>query len=69
MDVCYDFILGAFKKNAQPPSTVSEVFRSLVSLCKEEPISVMMPLLSTGNQVVNQSILSIGSFDLLARVQ
>eukprot|EP00111_Clytia_hemisphaerica_P017752 TCONS_00052511-protein len=52
--MCFE---GSFKKNAQPPSTVSEVFRSLVSLSKEEPISVMMPLLSSGNQRYNQKLM------------
>jgi len=53
--MCFE---GSFKKNSRPPSTVSEVFRSLVSLCKEEEISVMMPLLSTGDQVNNPDVCS-----------
>ena len=48
--MCFE---GGFKKGKQPPATVSEVFRSLTSLCKKKPKSVMMPLLSTGNQVNN----------------
>lgn len=46
--LCFE---GGFKRNMRPPSTVGEVFRCLVSLCKDKEISVMMPLLSTGDQV------------------
>ena len=46
--MCFE---GGFKEGGQPPATVSEVFRSLISLCKKKPKSVMMPILSTGNQV------------------
>ena len=49
--MCFE---GGFKKGKQPPETVGEVFRSLISLCKKKPKSVMMPLLSTGNQVNKQ---------------
>lgn len=51
--MCFE---GGFKKGKQPPETVGEVFRSLISLCKKKPKSVMMPLLSTGNQVNKQYI-------------
>ena len=46
--MCFE---GSFKKNASPPTTISEVFRSLVSLCKNKDTTVMMPLLAAGDQV------------------
>lgn len=46
--LCFE---GNFKKGCKPPSTISEVFRSLVSLAQNKDMTVMMPLLASGAQV------------------
>lgn len=46
--LCFE---GSFKRGSRPPMVVSEVFRSLVSMCKEKDIKVIMPLLAAGDQV------------------
>lgn len=46
--LCFE---GSFKRGSRPPMVVGEVFRSLVSMCKEKDIKVIMPLLAAGDQV------------------
>jgi len=52
--MCFE---GGFKKNTRPPSTISEIFRSLVSLCGNEDITVMTPILATGNQGYSEQLI------------
>ncbi len=46
--LCFE---GGFKKGSRPPKVIGEVFRSLVSLSKDQDVKVMMPLLASGGQV------------------
>ena len=46
--LCFE---GSFKATSQPPTTVSEVFRSLVSLAKNKDMTAILPLLASGDQV------------------
>ena len=46
--MCFE---GSFKRGTRPPMVVSEVFRCLVSMCKDKDIKVIMPLLAAGDQV------------------
>lgn len=52
--LCFE---GGFKKNARPPSTVGEVFRSLISLCRNEDLKVIMPLLAAGDQGYSKQLM------------
>eukprot|EP00794_Sanderia_malayensis_P007282 gene7282-8093_t len=52
--MCFE---GGFKRGSRPPMVVGEVFRSLVSLCKEQDIKVMMPLLASGDQGYSQNMM------------
>eukprot|EP00794_Sanderia_malayensis_P007284 gene7284-8097_t len=45
--LCFE---GAYKAGARPPTVIGEIFRCLVSLCKNKDIKVMMPLITTGHQ-------------------
>ena len=46
--LCFE---GSFKQQSNPSTTIAEVFRSLIALCKNQDIKVVMPLLATGDQV------------------
>ncbi len=46
--LCFE---GAYKSGIRPPAVIGEIFRSLVSLCKNKDIKVMMPMVATGHQV------------------
>ena len=60
--LCFE---GSFKRARGPPSTVGEVFRSLVSLTKNNDMTAMMPLLAAGDQV---GLLSIYHYIVLKGV-
>jgi len=52
--LCFE---GSFKIGSRPPMVVGEVFRSLVSMCKEKDIKVIMPLLAAGDQGYSQKMM------------
>ncbi|XP_065058675.1 uncharacterized protein LOC135686383 isoform X2 [Rhopilema esculentum] len=52
--LCFE---GSFKKNSRPPMVVGEVFRCLISMCKEKDIKVIMPLLASGDQGYSQQMM------------
>ena len=47
--LCFE---GAYKPGSDPPAVIGEIFRCLVSLCKNNDIKVMMPMIATGHQVM-----------------
>ena len=48
--LCFE---GSYKPGARPTTVIGEIFRCLVSLSKGREIKVMMPMLTTGHQVIN----------------